>query len=44
MNHAINSVDTIKSKLYPVLSGYNVKQAILFGSYAKGLASEKSDV
>ena len=37
-------IETIKNKLRPVFSSYNVKSAILFGSYAKGCATEKSDV
>ena len=37
-------VKTIKNKLDPVFSFYNVQSATLFGSYAKGLATEKSDV
>ncbi len=37
-------VKTIKNKLDPIFSFYNVQSATLFGSYAKGLATEKSDV
>ena len=37
-------IETIKSKLRPVFSNYNINSAILFGSYAKGSATEKSDV
>ena len=37
-------IETIKSKLQPVFSNYNIVSAILFGSYAKGNATEKSDI
>ena len=37
-------IKTIKNKLDPVFSLYNVQSATLFGSYAKGSATEKSDV
>lgn len=38
------SVDEIKYRLSPVFKFYNVKKAILFGSYSKGLENEQSDV
>lgn len=38
----IYSIDDIKS--VSVFSTYNVKKAVLFGSYVKGLANERSDV
>lgn len=44
MSDKIYTIDDIKSTLFPVLSDYNVKKAILFGSYVKGMANEKSDV
>ena len=37
-------IKTIKNKLDPVFSLYNVQSATLFGSYAKGSATENSDV
>ena len=37
-------VETIKNRLRPVFSNYNINSAILFGSYAKGMATEKSDI
>ncbi|MDR1741518.1 MAG: DUF86 domain-containing protein [Synergistaceae bacterium] len=40
----IYSVDRISEMLRPVLAGHGVKRAVLFGSYAKGEASPKSDV
>lgn len=44
MSDKIYSVSTIKSLLQPVFKSYNIKKAILFGSYAKGLATQNSDV
>ena len=38
------SVDAIRENLTPIFGRYNVRKAILFGSYAKGLANEYSDV
>ena len=35
---------TIGGVLEPVFRVYNVRRAVLFGSYAKGIADEKSDV
>ncbi|MCR5613129.1 nucleotidyltransferase domain-containing protein [Treponema sp.] len=37
-------VESIKNKLNPVFSNYNINSAILFGSYAKGTSTEKSDI
>ncbi len=34
-------IDAIARRLYPVFTGYDVKGAVLFGSYAKGTYSEK---
>lgn len=44
MCNAVYTIDDIKTALYPVFSSHNVKKAILFGSYVKGKADEKSDV
>ena len=38
------SIETIKENLIPIFGRYNVRKAILFGSYAKGTANERSDV
>ncbi len=38
------SIDSIRENLTPIFGRYNVRKAILFGSYAKGLADERSDV
>ena len=34
----------IRSKLYPIFEVYPVYRAILFGSYARGRATDKSDI
>lgn len=44
MCDTIYSVDEIKNVLYPVFVRYNVKKAVLFGSYVKGMADKNSDV
>ena len=44
MNKSIYSLEDIKNKLSPVFLLYNVKSAVLFGSYAKGYANESSDI
>ncbi len=44
MNKSIYSLEYIKNKLSPVFLLYNVKSAVLFGSYAKGYATENSDI
>ena len=42
--HGILTIDEIKNACKAVLDEYPVKYCILFGSYAKGLATENSDV
>ena len=42
--HGILSIEKIKEISQSVLSNYNVDYCYLFGSYAKGTASETSDV
>lgn len=44
MCDTIYSIDDIKSVLNPVFAKHNVKKAVLFGSYVKGLANKHSDV
>ncbi|MDR3281079.1 MAG: nucleotidyltransferase domain-containing protein [Synergistaceae bacterium] len=44
VNEDIYTVDEIKDKVTPVLKEYNVKKAILFGSYVDGKARVKSDI
>ena len=44
MSDKIYSVEEIRRLVNPVLSRNNVRKAVLFGSYVKGSADEKSDV
>lgn len=44
MCDTIYSVDEIKNVLYPVFVRHNVKKAVLFGSYVKGMADKNSDI
>jgi predicted nucleotidyltransferase len=44
MKNNIYKIDEIKSRLEPVFGANGVKSAVLFGSYAKGSASAKSDI
>ncbi|MCL2003504.1 MAG: nucleotidyltransferase domain-containing protein [Oscillospiraceae bacterium] len=43
MDGSVSPAD-LRLRLEPVFSRHNVKRAVLFGSFAKGTASEKSDV
>lgn len=43
MSH-IYSPTELHLRLTPVFTQYGVKYAVLFGSYAKGIADEKSDI
>ncbi|MCL2109692.1 MAG: nucleotidyltransferase domain-containing protein [Oscillospiraceae bacterium] len=38
------SVDKIKTTVRPLAEKYNLSEVVLFGSYASGKATEKSDV
>ena len=38
------SIEEIKSYIIPVVEKYPIERVILFGSYARGDASDKSDV
>ena len=38
------NIESIRENLTPIFGRYNIKRAILFGSYAKGTATERSDV
>ena len=44
MCNTIYSIDDIKTLLHPVFVKHNVKKAVLFGYYVKGLANKNSDV
>jgi len=37
-------MDDIKEKLFPVFNSYPIIKAVLFGSYAKGNQTTKSDI
>ncbi|MBQ7313700.1 MAG: nucleotidyltransferase domain-containing protein, partial [Clostridia bacterium] len=39
-----SAVETIGRHLMPVFEQYQIRHAVLFGSFAKGTATEKSDV
>lgn len=41
---SILSINDIKTKITPICKNYDVAQAYLFGSYARGEATEDSDV
>ena len=38
------SVDEIQKKIFPICQKYAISEAYLFGSYARGDATEESDV
>ena len=38
------SIEQLRGRLTPVFEKYGVRRAVLFGSYAKGTATAKSDV
>jgi hypothetical protein len=38
------TVSDIKNSLLPIFEEYNIKKAVLYGSYAKGCADAQSDV
>lgn len=44
MPEMIFTADEIKRRLQPIFTGHRIRQAILFGSYGKGAATQKSDV
>ena len=44
MSTNVISIETIKKKAVPILRNYPVEKAILFGSYAEGRATVKSDI
>lgn len=44
MTDTIYTPKQIQTLLQPVFSNYNIKKAVLFGSYAKGQAKKNSDV
>lgn len=44
MPKGIFTLDEIKRRLQPIFTNHRIRQAILFGSYGKGTATQKSDV
>ena len=40
----VYTIPELKTILSPVFAEHGVKRAVLFGSYAKGTATEKSDI
>ncbi len=44
MTSNIITIEQIKEKTIPILRNYPVNKVILFGSYAKGEATNKSDI
>ena len=44
MKKVIYTITDIKQKLIPVFEKYKIKKAVLFGSYAKGVAQRNSDI
>ena len=44
MSDVVYTTDSIKAVLQPVFNEYKIKKATLFGSYAKGVATPRSDV
>ena len=40
----IYKLPQLKHILTPVFDAYGIRKAVLFGSYAKGIATEKSDI
>ncbi len=38
------TIEEIRDKILPVVLQYNISQVYLFGSYAKGVATEDSDI
>lgn len=44
MPTTIFTSNDIQQRLQPIFTSYNIRQAILFGSYSKGTATKNSDV
>ena len=40
----ISSLPQLQTALFPLFRNYDIRKAVLFGSYGKGTATEKSDV
>ena len=44
MNSRVYSIDEIRRIVQPIAKQYDISQVYLFGSYARGLADENSDI
>jgi len=44
MNYKIYTIDEIKKRFEKIADKYGIEEAYLFGSYARGNATKKSDV
>lgn len=44
MNNKIYTIEEIREKIIPLAQKYNLKKVSLFGSYARGEATETSDL
>lgn len=44
MSDEIYTIEELKIRLLPVFRLYQIRRAVLFGSYGKGVANRKSDV
>lgn len=44
MNDKVYTIDEIKDIIKPIMQKYNVEEAYLFGSYARGEATPDSDI
>lgn len=44
MENKVYNIEYIRLLLTPVFENYDVKRAIIFGSYGKGIANDGSDV
>lgn len=44
MIRGVYSLEQIQNAVSPIFANYGIHSAILFGSYAKGSATEKSDI
>ncbi|MCD8391368.1 MAG: nucleotidyltransferase domain-containing protein [Firmicutes bacterium] len=44
MTDKIYTIEEIKEKIQPLITKYRLKKVSLFGSYARGEATEKSDI
>ena len=43
-NEKMTDISTIKNNIFPIAKKYGLRRVFLFGSYAKGTATEDSDI